>query len=73
MPKEPWKGISPNPELVFEHDDSHWKYLGEQNMMMSLRRGLEVFERKRNFDIPSFRCSLKGLGVLHKEGIKMVP
>jgi hypothetical protein len=38
------EGVTPNPELRFEHGDSCWKYLDEQKTMEISGRGTEIFE-----------------------------
>ena len=44
--KKIYEAINFYPELSFEHDDSHWKYLDEQKMMVPSRRGLTMIEEK---------------------------
>jgi hypothetical protein len=38
------KGITSNPELRFEHDDSGWKSLDEKKVMETSRRGFKMME-----------------------------
>jgi hypothetical protein len=41
MPEELGKDISSSPELGFEHGDSGWRALDEQNMIETLEGGFD--------------------------------
>jgi len=49
-----------NPKLIFEHGDSHWKYIEKKNMMVPSKGGFDMIE-KRKFLIPhSLKICLGG-------------
>jgi hypothetical protein len=40
------KGITPNPELEFEHGKGGWKYFDEQKVMDISKRGFEMIKER---------------------------
>jgi len=55
-----WKAITFDPELGLDQGDSHWKALDEQKTMVPSRRGIEMIEKKINFNTPSLKRYLGG-------------
>jgi len=46
IPEEIWKGVTPNPELIFEQGRSCWKALDEKKMMDIPERWFEIIKER---------------------------
>jgi hypothetical protein len=66
------RAIDFDPNLYFEKTYSHWKYIMENKMIVSILNGFEEVQERQTINTPSLKRLLRGLGVLHYGGDQRV-